>query len=89
MTAAAEPTGLRGHRVVLVLYAVTVAVATLGGYLVGVVVGPRLPRPVYLGVLALPATPAGLAVWGAATVGTVLGMGLVALVVVSRRYARE
>lgn len=87
MTAAGGPPRRRGRRVVLVLYGVTVAVAGVAGYLVGVVVGPRLPRPAFLGVLALPATPAGLAVWGAATVATGLGVALAALVVVSRRYA--
>lgn len=87
MNAPAESTGLRGRRVVLAMYAVVVAVAGVGGYLVGVVVGPDLPPPAYLGVVALPATPLGLAVWGVATVGTILGVGLALLVVVSRRYA--
>lgn len=86
MTAAPEPT-VGGRRVVLTLYVATVTVAGVAGYVLGVVVEERLARPAYLGVVTLPATPVGLAVWGAATVGTALGVALALLVVVSRRYA--
>lgn len=74
----------RGWRVVLVGYAVVVSVAGLLGFVVGLV-EPEGARPVdVLGLVVIEPTPFGLAFWGVLSVGTLLGVGLVLVVAVSR-----
>lgn len=76
----------RGSRVVLVVYLTVVAIAGLTGYLLGAV-GPTALRPVALfGLVKLQPTPLGLAIYGMATLGGGLGVALVLVVYVSRRY---
>lgn len=79
-----EPTGLTGWRVVLVLYAVLVAVGGLAGTLVATFVADLSP-PELFGFLPLPPTTLGFAVFGAVTVATILGVPLSLVVYVSRR----
>lgn len=82
MTDAPRPR--RGRRVVLLLYALVVAIAGLLGAILGaarpVGLDPRL-----FGVVALPPSPLGVAVYGMVSVGTVLGVVLLFVEYVSRR----
>ena len=76
-----------GRSVVVVLYLVVVAVAGFTGYILGSV-GPEELRPVsLLGVVTLPPTPVGLALYGIVTLGVGLGIGLGLVAFVSDRYA--
>jgi hypothetical protein len=77
-------TGRRdGRRFVLALYAALVCLAGVGGALVGVFV-PGMTSPALFFVLPLPPTPAGFALYGAATVAVALGLPLAAVRYVSR-----
>lgn len=82
----ARTDGLAGPRVVLVLYAVLVAVGGAAGTLVVRFV-PNLARPELYGVIPLPATTLGFAAYGAITIATVLGVPLAFVVAVSRRMS--
>jgi len=74
----------RGPRFVLSLYAGLVAFAGVIGVLFSVVVSdPEPPRLLF--VLPLPPTALGFAVYGAVSVGLVLGVPLAGVVYVSRR----
>jgi hypothetical protein len=73
----------RGPRFVLSLYAGLVAFAGVIGVLfAAVVTDPEPPRLLFL--LPLPPTTLGFAVYGAVTVGLVLGVPLAGVVYVSR-----
>lgn len=74
-----------GQRLVLALYGVVVLLAGLIGFALGII-GPEGLDPVLFGLLPLPPTPVGTAVYGAVTVGTLLGVLLLAVVAVSERY---
>jgi len=77
----------QGRRVVLFLYLVVVTVAGLTGYLLGSI-GPEGLRSVSLfGVVSLPPTPVGLALYGVLTLGVGLGVALALVAYVSDRYA--
>jgi hypothetical protein len=77
----------RGSQVVIALYVLVVAVTGLTGYLLGSI-GPDGMRPVALfGLITLPPTPIGLAIYGVVTLGVGLGVALGLVVFVSRRYA--
>lgn len=78
-----EP-GLRGSRLVLGLYAALVTVAGVAGYLTATFVDELRP-PSFLFLVRLPPTKLGLALYGALTVGVVLGIPLLLIVYVSRR----
>ena len=73
-----------GPRLVLTLYALLVGVGLVGGALVGVFV-PEATAPYLFGLVALPPTPVGFAVYGAVTVAAVLGVPLALVAYVSRR----
>lgn len=76
--------GRNGPRLVLVLYALLVAVGGVGGALVALFVeGATAPR--LFGILTLPPSVAGFAVYGAVTVGVALGLPLALVAYVSRR----
>lgn len=85
-TGVEEPAvGHSGRRLVLVLYAVVVAIAGFTGFVIGAI-GPRDLDPELFGVVQLPPTPVGMAAYGALTLATVLGVVLVLVVYVSDRY---
>jgi hypothetical protein len=69
---------------VIGLYAILVSVGGAAGVLVATFV-PRLSRPELFGVLPLPATRLGFAVFGAVTMAVVLGVPLAGVIYVSRR----
>lgn len=76
--------GFDGPRLVVALYCSLVGVGVVGGALVGLFVeGATAPR--LFGVLALPPTPVGFAVYGGVTVATVLGVPLAGVAYLSRR----
>lgn len=76
---------LRGQRVVVGIYLIIVAFTGVAGYMTATVVGEVDP-PRLLFLIELPPTPIGMAVFGAATIGLVLGVLLVAVTVVSDRF---
>jgi len=77
--------GLRGQRVVVGIYLIIVAFTGVAGYMTATVVG-EIDPPRLLFLIELPPTPIGLAVFGAGTIGLVLGVLLVAVTVVSDRF---
>lgn len=79
--------GLRGQRVVVGLYLIIVAFTGVAGYMTATVVDEINP-PRFLFLIEFPATPLGLAAFGALTIGLVLGILLVAVTVVSE-YADD
>lgn len=77
--------GLRGQRVVVGIYLIIVAFTGVAGYMTATVVG-EIDPPRLLFLIELPPTPIGLAVFGAVTIGLVLGVLLFAVTVVSDRF---
>ncbi|MFD1640955.1 DUF7520 family protein [Halohasta litorea] len=77
--------GLRGQRVVVGIYLIIVAFTGVAGYMTATVVG-EIDPPRLLFLIEVPPTPIGLAVFGAGTIGFVLGVLLVAVTVVSDRF---
>lgn len=65
------------------MYLVIVCVAGVLGYLMGTFVRNPEP-PAYLFLVQFPATPSGIAAYGALTVATVLGVPLALVALVSR-----
>lgn len=81
-----EPTeGRRGDRLVVQLYLIIVAIAGVMGFVLGTI-RPDDLEPELFGVVALPPTPFGVALYGIVTVGVGLGAFLLLVRVVSRRY---
>ncbi|MDL5363665.1 hypothetical protein [Halalkalicoccus sp. NIPERK01] len=70
-----------GRRVVVAIYVGLVAFAGMMGFILGAVV-EDLRSVELLGVVPIPPTPAGLAIYGAATIALLLGAFLLAI-----RYA--
>lgn len=80
--------GTRGRRFVVGLYAALVSVGAVAGVLTATFVD-ELSRPELFGVLPLPATPLGFAVFGGVTMAFVLGVPLTLVIYVSRRIDNE
>lgn len=78
-------TRLRGRSFVVALYVVLVAFAGVIGAFLGAFGPDDLTAVTLLGVVELRPTPVGLAVYGAVTVGLVLGVPLALVAYVSRR----
>jgi hypothetical protein len=84
-----------GRNVVLLLYLAIVGVAGVFGALIGLVTprtmdgGPLPLEPELFGLIPLPPTPLGMAVYGMGTVGVALGAFLLLMTYVSRRYDDE
>ncbi|WP_136717802.1 DUF7520 family protein [Halorientalis salina] len=74
-----------GSRVVLFVFTVVVAVAGVMGTILGAI-RPEDLDPVLFGVIQLPPTPLGVALFGMITVGVGLGAFVAAVVYISRRY---
>ncbi|SFR94346.1 hypothetical protein SAMN05216559_1504 [Halomicrobium zhouii] len=75
-----------GDRVVGQLYVIIVAIAGVMGFVLGTI-SPADLEPELFGVVALPPTPLGVALYGIVTVGVGLGILLALVVYVSNRYA--
>ncbi|MGM0591918.1 MAG: DUF7520 family protein [Halobacteriota archaeon] len=76
-------TTVRGSRFVFLLYLGLVCFAGLAGAMVGIFV-EGAESPAFLFLIPFPATPAGIAAYGALTVATVLGIPLLLVVAASR-----
>ena len=79
-----EPTGTPGEQVVAGVYVVIVALAGVMGFVLGAI-RPAELQPELFGVIALPPTPFGVALYGMITVGVGLGVLLGAVIYVSKR----
>jgi len=78
-----DPDAREGTRVVLAVYAVIVALAAVMGYVLGAI-RPENLDPELFGVIDLPPTPLGVALYGSVTVAVGLGLLLGLVVYVSR-----
>ena len=75
-----------GRSVVFAIYCVAIGVAGVMGFLLGMI-GPDALRSVKLFFLIeMPPTPLWLAIYGMVTLATILGVLLLAVRFVSRRY---
>ena len=79
-----QPTGTPGEKVVVTVYVIIVALAGLMGFVLGTI-RPADLQPALFGVIALPPTPFGVALYGMVTVGVGLGVLLGLVIYVSRR----
>ena len=77
-----------GRRVVLLLYAVVVAIAGFTGFVIGYI-GPQDLDPELFGVIQMPPTPFGMAAYGAITLAVVLGVVIALVMFVSDRYVSD
>jgi uncharacterized membrane protein len=75
----------RGRRFVLVLYAILVALTGVFGFVIGTI-RPADLEPTLFGLVDLPPTPLGVALYGILTVGTILGVLLGLVSYVGNRY---
>ena len=73
-----------GQQIVLRLYVAIVVLAGIMGFVLGSI-RPEDLQPELFGVIALPPTPFGVAVYGFVTIGIVLGVLLGLVVYVSGR----
>ena len=79
-----EPAGTPGEKVVVAVYVIIVALAGVMGFVLGAI-RPADLQPELFGLIALPPTPFGVALYGMITVGVGLGILLGAVVYISRR----
>jgi len=73
-----------GEKVVVQIYVIIVALAGVMGFVLGAI-RPEDLQPALFGVIALPPTPLGVALYGVVTIGVGLGVLLGLVVYVSRR----
>ena len=86
MTDTERSTARGGNRIIIALYFIVVAVAGLMGGVIGSIGLRDLEAVSFLGVITFQPTPLGLALYGMLTIGTLLGVLLLLVVGVSRRY---
>ncbi len=80
-----DPAVWGGKRFVILIYVFLVAITGVFGYIIGLA-RPENLDPRLLGVISLPPTPAGVALYGMVTVALVLGVLLLGVNYVSERY---
>lgn len=80
-----DPAVWGGKRFVILVYIALVGVTGVFGYIIGLA-RPENLDPRLLGVVSLPPTPAGVALYGMLTVALVLGVLLLGVNYVSQRY---
>ena len=73
-----------GEKVVVQIYVIIVALAGVMGFVLGTI-RPSNLQPELFGLIALPPTPFGVAIYGMVTIGLGLGALLGLVVYVSRR----
>jgi len=76
---------IRGQRVIIGVYLSVVVIAGLMGALLGAT-RPDVVEPELFGVIALPSSTVGMAIYGMVTVGLALGVLLVAVSYVAARF---
>ena len=76
---------IRGRRVVLGVYLGVVVIAGLMGAILGAT-RPDIVEPELFGVITLPGTVLGMAIYGMVTIGLALGVLLVAVSYVAARF---
>lgn len=86
MTDTEGSTARGGNRIIIALYLIVVAVAGLMGGVIGSIGLRDLEAVEFLGLITFQPTPLGLAMFGMLTIGTMLGVLLLLVVFVSRRY---
>lgn len=74
-----------GRRLVVSIYVIIVLLTAFIGFVLGTI-APQGLDPELFGVVQLPPTPTGMAVYGAVTIGVLLGVLLLGVVYVSNRY---
>lgn len=74
-----------GRQLVVTIYLAIVLLTASIGFVIGSI-APQDLDPMLFGVIQLPPTPAGTAVYGAVTIGVLLGVLLFGVVYVSERY---
>lgn len=74
-----------GRQLVVAIYVVIVLLTAGIGFVLGTI-APQGLDPELFGVIQLPPTPVGTAVYGAVTIGVLLGVLLLGVVYVSERY---
>lgn len=74
-----------GRQLVVSLYIGIVLLTAVIGFVLGTI-APQGLDPMLFGVIQLPPTPTGTAVYGAVTIGVLLGVLLLGVVYVSERY---
>lgn len=74
-----------GNQFVVLLYGVLVGVTAAFGYLIGLVRPVDLDPKLFM-LVDLPPTPLGMAIYGAVTVGSILGVLLLLVRYVAREY---
>lgn len=74
-----------GSRVVVTIYLIIVGLAGVMGFILGYI-RPENLDPRLFGVVELPPTPFGVAVYGLVTVAVVLGVFLALVTYVSEKY---
>jgi hypothetical protein len=79
------PSVWQGRRFVVLFYLGIVAVAGVFGYVIGLA-RPEDLDPRLLGVIDMPPTPAGMALYGTITIGLLLGVLLLGVSYVAERY---
>ena len=77
--------GVDGRRFVIGLYVTLVAIAAGMGTVLSVVLRDEATSVVLFGVIDLPPTALGFALYGAITVGVALGVPLLAILYISER----
>jgi hypothetical protein len=78
----------QGRQFVLLLYVILVALTAVFGYIIGLVRPEDLDPQLFM-VIDLPPTPVGMALYGALTVGVILGILLALVSYISREYGTE
>ncbi|MFC7177345.1 DUF7520 family protein [Halosegnis marinus] len=74
-----------GRRLVVTLYVGIVLLTAAIGFVIGYI-GPQGLDPELYGFIQLPPTPFGMALYGGATIATILGVLLAGVVYVSEKY---
>ena len=82
---AEEASRWQGERFVLLLYAILVALAGVFGYIIGLARPKNLDPRLFM-LVDLPPNAFGMALYGALTIGTILGVLLLAVRYVAREY---
>lgn len=81
-SATADGAGVSGRRLVIGIYVGLIAFAGMMGYILGVIIDD-LQAVSLLGLIPIPPTPIGLAVYGAITIAILLGVLLLLVMYVA------